>query len=176
MDCAQSVGTHTKFDKFRAVLLYLLHKLKDIPHVAETVLYKHLYFIDFDYYEKYEKQLIGATYLKNKFGPTPNEFFDWVNIMIMKGEIKKEEKPYYGRKQTKYFPLIKPGLHELEPKEIEIIDNVIKKLSNKNATQISDYSHRDVPYLAAEDGRIIEYESVFYRIAPYSVRECDECI
>jgi len=30
-----------------------------------TVLYKILYFIDFDYYEKYEEQLMGALYIKN---------------------------------------------------------------------------------------------------------------
>jgi hypothetical protein len=169
MDCQER-----KFEKFRVVLLYLLDKLKDEPHVAETVIYKHLYFIDFDYYEKYEKQLIGATYIKNKYGPTPNEFYDWANIMIMKGEIKRESKIYYGHRQIKYFPLKKPNLRDLESKEIEIIDNVIKKLSNKNGKQISKYSHKDIPYLAAEDNRIIEYESVFYRIAPYSVRECDE--
>ena len=39
-----------------------------------TVLYKLLYFIDFDYYEKFEDQLVGATYIKNHFGPTPVEF------------------------------------------------------------------------------------------------------
>jgi hypothetical protein len=38
-----------------------------------------------------------------------------------------------------------------------------------NAKQISDYSHGDVPWLTADDGGIIEYESVFYRTAPYSV-------
>ena len=34
-------------------------------NVGMTVLYKLLYFIDFDYYEKFEEQLIGATYIKN---------------------------------------------------------------------------------------------------------------
>ena len=34
-----------------------------------TVLYKLLYFIDFDYYEKFEEQLVGATYIKNHLDP-----------------------------------------------------------------------------------------------------------
>jgi len=39
-----------------------------------------------------------------------------------------------------------------------------------NASQISNYSHNDVPWLTAEDQSIIEYESVFYRAGAYSVR------
>src|SRR4030042_3366206 len=48
--------------KFKEVLLYILSKVGAKPNIGETVLYKLLYFIDFDFYEKYEEQLIGATY------------------------------------------------------------------------------------------------------------------
>src|SRR3990167_2158560 len=54
-----------KADKFRQVLLYILKKVGGKPNVGMTVLYKLLYFIDFDYYEKYEDQLMGLVYLKN---------------------------------------------------------------------------------------------------------------
>jgi hypothetical protein len=43
-----------------------------------------------------------------------------------------------------------------------------------NASQISEYSHNDVPWLTAKDGGIIDYESVFYRTPSYSVRSCSE--
>ncbi|GAJ05638.1 unnamed protein product, partial [marine sediment metagenome] len=38
------------------------------------------------------------------------------------------------------------------------------------ATEISNYSHKDVPWLTTNNGEIIDYESVFYRTKPYSVR------
>jgi transcriptional regulator with XRE-family HTH domain len=44
--------------KFKEVFLYVLNKVGAKPNVGETVLYKLLYFIDFDYYEQYEEQLI----------------------------------------------------------------------------------------------------------------------
>src|SRR3990170_1823251 len=56
--------------KFREVLLYILNKVGAKENIGETVIYKLLYFMDFDFYEKYEEQLIGATYQKNKYGPT----------------------------------------------------------------------------------------------------------
>ena len=65
-----------------------LGKVGAKPNVGETVLYKLLYFIDFNYYEKYEEQLIGATYIKNHHGPTPIEFQAIVNEMIEKKEIE----------------------------------------------------------------------------------------
>ncbi|MEK9185903.1 MAG: helix-turn-helix domain-containing protein, partial [Patescibacteria group bacterium] len=47
-------------NKFKEVLLYILGKIGSRPNIGQTVLYKLLYFIDFDYYEKFEEQLIGA--------------------------------------------------------------------------------------------------------------------
>jgi len=159
-------------EKFKEVLLYILNKVGSKPNIGETVLYKLLYFIDFDFYEKYEEQLIGATYIKNHYGPTPAEFEKVVRKMTDK-EIDRVKSSYFNFPQTKYLPLRKPDLTKLKASEIEVIDNVLNKLSDMNASQISDYSHNDVPWLTTEDGGIMEYESVFYRTAPYSVREYD---
>ena len=161
-------------DKFKEVLLYILNKIGSKPNVGETVIYKLLYFIDFDFYEKYEDQLIGATYLKNRYGPTPIEFKKLVEKMIKEKEITKIESEYFQYPQTKYLPLRPTDLEKLKANEIKIIDDVLKKLSDKSATQISEYSHNDVPWLTTDDGKAIEYESVFYRTSEYSVREYDE--
>ena len=157
-------------EKFKEVLLYILNKVGSKPNIGETVLYKLLYFADFDFYEKYEEQLIGATYIKNQYGPTPVEFEKVVAEIIDK-EIMKVENTYFNYPQRKYLPLRKADLSKLKANEIEVIDKVLDKLSDMNATQISEYSHNDVPWLTTEDNEIIEYESVFYRTPIYSVRE-----
>jgi len=158
-------------ETFKEVLLYILGKVGSKPNIGETVLYKLLYFIDFDYYEKYEEQLIGATYIKNKHGPTPVEFQKIVEKMIKEKEIEKVKSTYFTFPQTKYLPLRKPNLSKLKANEMELIEDVLCRLSDMNAVQISEYSHNDVPWLTTESGKEIEYESVFYRIAPYSVRD-----
>lgn len=158
-------------EKFKEVLLYILDKVGSKSNVGETVIYKLLYFIDFNFYEKYEEQLVGATYRKNHYGPTPIEFKKIVDKMIASEELVKVESNYFNHPQTKYLPLRKANLVILKANEIAVIDDVLRKLADMNATQISDYSHGDVPWLTAENGGIIEYESVFYRTAPYSVRE-----
>jgi len=157
-------------EKFKEVLLYILGKVGSKSNVGQTVLYKLLYYIDFDFYERYEEQLIGATYIKNHHGPTPKEFIKIVEEMEGEDLIKVDDE-YFKYPQTKYLPKRKPDLTKLKAHEIKMIDEVIERLSDLNATEISEYSHNDVPWQATEEGEIIDYESVFYRTPPYSVRD-----
>lgn len=157
--------------KFKEVLLYILGKVGAKPNVGETVLYKLLYFIDFNYYEKYEEQLIGATYIKNHHGPTPIEFQSIVNEMIENKEIEVVKSKYFQHLQKKYLPHREPELSGFNANEIKVIDDVLQKLSSMNAATISEYSHQDVPWMVTPDRQKIDYESVFYRTPAYSVRE-----
>jgi len=160
-------------EKFKEVLLYILNKVGSKPNVGETVLYKLLYFIDFDFYEKYEEQLMGATYKKNYYGPTPLEFKNIVKKLIGR-DIEKVKSRYFQYPQNKYLPLRKPNLDKLKANEIKVIDEVLDRLSNYDAYGISEYSHNDIPWLTTEKGDIIDYEKVFYRTFPYSVRNYSE--
>jgi len=160
-------------EKFKEVLLYILGEVGSKPNIGQTVLYKLLYFIDFNYYEKYEEQLIGATYIKNHHGPTPKEFIKIVKEMEGKDLVKIQDK-YFKYPQTKYMPLKDPDLSKLNARELNVIDDVLNKLADMNASQISEYSHNDVPWMTTEEGDVIDYESVFYRTTPYSVRDYSE--
>ena len=161
-------------DKFKEVLLYILNKVGSKPNIGETVIYKLLYFMDFNFYEKYEEQLIGATYKKNNYGPTPIEFKKIVDQMAEKKELMRVDDKYFQYPQTKYLPLRTPDLRKLQAHELKVIDDVLDKLSDLNASAISKYSHNDVPWLTTDNGKIIDYEKVFYRTSSYSVRSYDE--
>ncbi|MEA3506115.1 MAG: helix-turn-helix domain-containing protein, partial [Elusimicrobiota bacterium] len=93
-------------DKFKQVLLYILEKCGAKPNVGETVLYKLLYFIDFNYYETFEEPLMGESYRRIKYGPAPSHFNMVVDEMITAREIKKVTTEYFGRRQKKYLPLV----------------------------------------------------------------------
>jgi transcriptional regulator with XRE-family HTH domain len=161
-------------EKFKEVLLYILDKVGSKANIGETVIYKLLYFIDFNFYEKHEEQLMGAQYMKNRYGPTPVEFAKIVDQMVKNHEVEKVKSKYFEHPQTKYLPLRKPDLSNLTAGELTVIEDVLNRLSDMNAKQISDYSHDDIPWKTAKEGEIIEYESVFYRTPGYSVREYEE--
>ncbi len=158
-------------DKFKQIFLYILERVGNRPNVGMTVLYKLLYFIDFDYYEKYEEQIMGLTYIKNHHGPTPKEFIKVVEEMKAAGEIEEIKSKYFTYEQKKYLPVIHADLSKISGRELELIDNVLSRLAGKSAVELSDYSHQDIPWMVGELGKDISYESVFYRGTDHSVRE-----
>jgi uncharacterized phage-associated protein len=69
---------------------------------------------------------------------------------------------------------VKADLKELKASEAEVIDRVIEQMSDWSASAISEYSHKDMPWLVSKDGEEINYELAFYREAPFSVRNYGE--
>jgi transcriptional regulator with XRE-family HTH domain len=160
-------------EKFEQTLLYILAKIGGKPNIGQTALYKLLYFIDFDYYEKFEEQLIGAKYIKNHYGPTPVMFAKLINGFEKDGKVEKIRSKFYKHEQTKY--LVNPNkaldLSALSAQELAHIDWEIDRLGDLTASQISALSHLDTPWVAAKDREALEYEHVFYRPEETSVRE-----
>jgi len=163
-------------EKLREVLLYLLEKVGAKPNVGETVLYKLLYFIDFDYYEKYGRSITGLSYVRNHFGPTPvsKTFASIVESMKDADELVVIETPYFSHKLKKYLPTVKPSLDKLSAKELDHINDEIIRLADKSATELSDLSHLDTPWLASKDKEVIDYQLVMYRTSATSVREYED--
>jgi len=165
-----------KIDKFKDILLYILEKCAGKPNIGETLLYKLLYFSDFNYYEIYEEHLTGAEYRKLPFGPVPQKLDSIIKQMIASKMIKRFKTEYHGYPQTRYIPLTKPNLISLKASEKDILDKVIEQFSDWSASAISDYSHKDMPWLATKDGEVIDYELAFYREYPYSARTYNDDI
>ncbi|MFA6397211.1 MAG: type II toxin-antitoxin system antitoxin SocA domain-containing protein, partial [Sulfurimonas sp.] len=160
-------------EKFKQVLLYVLEKTAGKPNVGMTVLYKLLYFIDFDYYEKYEEQLMGLTYIKNHYGPSPREFFKVVEEMKKNGELEEVKSSYFTHEQKKFLPHIKMDVSRLNAQEIMMVDSVLTRYADRSAKELSELSHEDTPWISAEIGENMEYEHVFYRPEKLSVRQYD---
>lgn len=159
-----------KIDKFRNVLLYILERCAGKPNVGETVLYKLLYFSDFNHYERYESHLTGSQYRKLPYGPVPQKLDTVINQMIKKGQLQRMKSAYHGYPQTRYIPMEKADLTKMSAAEKETIDQVIDRFSDWSAVAISEYSHKDMPWRASEEGEVIDYELAFYRESPFSAR------
>jgi transcriptional regulator with XRE-family HTH domain len=162
---------HHRIEKFKNVLLYLLERCGGKPNVGETVLYKLLYFADFNFYSLYEEQMTGATYRKLQYGPVPREFGEIVKDMVRRKDLTSVKDDFYGYQQTRYIPLKKADLSQLTAAEKTVLDSVVERFSDKSAKWLSDYSHEDIPWKATAEKDVIDYELVFYRTPAYSVRD-----
>lgn len=171
----RDIDPQTNPEKLREVLLYVLEKVGAKPNVGETVLYKLLYFIDFDYYEKTGQSITGLTYIRNHYGPTPTrDFVSVVEGMKSRDELEVLETKYFKNNQKKYLPHKRVELSKLSANELQHIDETVTRLSDKSASELSELSHYDMPWLAAKSGEPIEYRGVFYRTRITAVTEPED--
>jgi transcriptional regulator with XRE-family HTH domain len=158
-------------EKFKQVLLYIVNKVGNRPNIGQTAIYKLLYFIDFDYYEKYQEYLIGATYIKNTHGPTPISFAKIARDLEHQGELVEVMSKYFQYDQKKYLVTNEPQVSELNARELKHIDDELERLSSKTANELSLMSHIDTPWKVAQDKQVLNYRHVFYRSDETSVAE-----
>jgi hypothetical protein len=111
----------------------------------------------------------------NHFGPTPgDQFADIVSGMISAGEIDIAETPYFAHTQKKYLPTVEADISVLSAEEIKHIDSELFRLGDKSATQLSEFSHLDMPWIAAKMHGVIDYQVAMYRSDATSVQESDD--
>ena len=159
--------------KIQDILIHLLEKCAGKPNIGESMLYNLLYFLDFNHYELYETQLTGMTYKKRSFGPFP---FEWASIiaqMKKKNLIQQIKTNYLGLAHSRYIPLAKADLGKLKASEMNVMDRVFDQFSDWSAETLSSYISGDMPIITTKEGEVIDYELVFYREPPYSVRNYD---
>lgn len=156
-------------DRFKNFVHYVIFKTSSMPKVGATVLNKILYFTDFNYFEVFMDKLSTEDYIKQKYGPVP---FD-IDVVIkeLKNDmlITKDERINGIYSQTKYSSLVKPTLSDFTEEQIKFIDDSIEKYSKLNAKELTELSHKDTPYIAANDYETLNYKLVFYRDAELAV-------
>jgi transcriptional regulator with XRE-family HTH domain len=158
-------------EKFKQILLYIISKVGGRPNIGQTAIYKLLYFIDFDYYEKYQEYLTGAKYIKNTHGPTPISFAKISRDLEKKGKLVEVKNKYFDFDQTKYIVTSEPEVTLLSAEQLKHIDDELVRLATKSAKELSDLSHKDTPWKVAKDRQELNYRHVFYRPDETSVSD-----
>ena len=157
-------------EKLRNLILFILEKCGGKPNLGEIVLYKLLYFIDFEATEVLGHPITGMPYVRLQYGPVPRkkEYDQVLEIMIEREELKIFSHEYYGHRQKRYVNLCEPDSKIFSKEEEEIINRNLMQLSDMKAAEIAHYVHGDVPWKKTTDGDVIDYNLAFQRELPYS--------
>lgn len=163
-------------EKFKAMIHYIISKCEAKDNLGRVVLFKLLYFSDFDNYEKYECSITGETYIRQRMGPVPKHFKKAIRELINENKVNEKSELIINYHKYKYSSLVKPNINVFSSDELEVINDTINRISHYSSREISEYSHGDIPWRIAKEGEPLNYESVFYREEEYSVREYDDWI
>ena len=98
-------------NKFKAMIHYIISKCEAKDNFARVVLFKLLYFADFDNYEKYEKSISGETYIRKERGPVPSHFSEAISELIREGKIDESSEKVINYFKYKYSSLTDPDFY-----------------------------------------------------------------
>jgi hypothetical protein len=144
--------------KLRAAIL---HTCEAVPpdRLGAVKLHKVLYFLDMIHYAQTGSSVTGATYKKRPFGPTCVQLLPILRDMQNEGSIHIRDVDFHGLRKKEYIGLDREEAGVLNQAELDLLDEVIQFVCDKNSAKtISEYSHK-LPWEMAEFGEVIPYES-----------------
>lgn len=157
-------------DRLRELILYIAEKLEDDPNFGRTKLAKIIYFSDMESFRLHRKPVTGSAWFRDNFGPTPENFLETLDALKDAGNISEREREYFGQTQKRIEVLSQPTLDLLSSRELGIVDRVIERFADWNASDLSHLSH-GVAWRLSKDERFIPYEYALYSDEPLTEEE-----
>jgi len=149
--------------KYKEVILYLAEKLGG-EIKGKKKLAKLLYFVDFDFFEKFQKSLTGDVYKALPMGPFPVTMEKVLNNMVNEEKITiKLEKERIDYNPTEIYRVKKKMAGNFSKEERQILDRVVLKYGHLSGKQLEDLTHAEAPYIGTAPNQEIAYELAFYR-------------
>ncbi|MCY4525010.1 MAG: Panacea domain-containing protein [Anaerolineaceae bacterium] len=156
--------------RLRELILYIAEKLKDDPAFGRVKLVKIIYFADMESFRLTRQPVTGSAWFRDNFGPTPENFLETLDALKAAGNITESEREYFGRMQKRINVLSEPTIGLLSSRELGIVDRVIERFADWNASELSRHSY-GVAWRLSEGERYIPYEYARYSDEPLSDEE-----
>lgn len=142
------------YEKYKQMILAFLRKGGVIP---KTKLAKLLYFADFAWFYYNLQSMSGMQYRKIQYGPVSDTYFRIIDEMFDKGEIAITQTKDGAMLISQTRSGAKINLSKINKKEEELIENIEEKWKGKKTNEIVDFTHKQLPYLYAQDNQIVSY-------------------
>ena len=147
-------GRPRKVLKFEQMYLYILQHFRD--GIPKTKLAKLLYLADFSKFYDELEPMSGVAYIKRKYGPvadiffeTTDNFYDEGKLDIIPEEFTLKIKPLERHEDFEY---------DLLPQaDIDRIDKICDLWHDKRTAEIVNFTHHQKPWMACRNGEAIPY-------------------
>ncbi len=149
--------------KYKNTVLFFANKIRN-GTLGKLKLMKLLYYLDFDFFEKYGRSLTGDEYLRFENGPVPR--MGEKTLKHMRGkEIKivnrKMQNGYSDQQHIE--PLIEFNPKFFSKEEILMMEEIANKWERFTGTEMKNASHGEAPWIATKPNDVIDYNLSYYR-------------
>jgi len=149
--------------KYKNAVLFFANRIQN-GTLGKLKMMKLLYFLDFDFFEKYGKPVTGDEYLRFDNGPVPR-----LAEKILKGMNGKEikisnKKVADGLRDQQHIEALCPyDMNIFSREELMMLEEIAGKWEKFSGTEMKNASHGEAPWIATEPDGIIDYNLAYYR-------------
>lgn len=147
--------------KLAEVMLYIAKKCEEDKSFGLTKLNKILFLADFVAYGVYGVPLTDTQYRHAPQGPVAEDYQSALTELRGSGRGTIRETVFFGFPQKRLVAHDEPDLSWLTPEQRELLDRALRYCDDKNGSELSELSHRMLPWLYTREGERIPFEWVF---------------
>ena len=129
------------------------------PGVLKTKLNKLLFYADFKHFKEYALSITGAEYAHVPFGPAPDNYEMYYASLNSQKAIEFIEQPYPSGYVGEIIKATRESdLSLFSPSELRVMASVMDDFASYNASDIAEFSHKELGYQKTSDGDLISYK------------------
>ncbi|MFA6056427.1 MAG: type II toxin-antitoxin system antitoxin SocA domain-containing protein [Thermodesulfovibrionales bacterium] len=149
--------------KYKNIVLFFANKIKN-GTLGKLKLMKLLYFLDFDFFEKYGQSVSKDEYLRFENGPVPRMAEKILKQMNGK-EIKISKiKIGFGYNDKQHIePLKDFDISLFTKEELMMLEEIADKWERFSGSEMKTASHGEAPWIATKPNQVIDYNLAYYR-------------
>lgn len=149
--------------KYKNLILFFANKIKN-GTLGKLKIMKLLYFLDFDYFEKYGKSVSGDEYLRFDNGPIPRMAEKILKKMNGKDiKIIKRKIGFGYNDQQHIEPLKEFDVNLFSKEELLMMEETANKWEKFSGAEMKNASHGEAPWIATKPNSVIDYNLSYYR-------------
>ncbi|MBU1921790.1 SocA family protein [Patescibacteria group bacterium] len=150
-------------EKYKNIILFFANKIKN-GTLGKLKIMKLLYFLDFDYFEKYGKSVSGDEYLRFENGPIPRMGEKMLKKMSGKDVRIIRKKMSFGYNDQQHIePLKDFDVKFFSKEELLFLDETANKWEEFTGAEMKSASHGEAPWIATKADDVIDYNLAYYR-------------
>ena len=150
-------------NKYKNTILFFAQRIQN-GTLGKLKLMKLLYFLDFDFFEKYGRSVTGDEYLRFEYGPVQRMGEKMLKKMSGR-EIKITKRTVAGglNDQMHIAALKDFDVSVFSKEELLMLEEVASKWEKFAGAEMKNASDGEAPWIATKPNDVIDYNLAFYR-------------
>ena len=149
--------------KYKNVVLFFAKKVQN-GTLGKLKMMKLLYFLEFDFFEKYGKSVTGDLYLRFENGPIPQMAEKILKEMNGKDIKITKRKIADGYNDQQHIESLKDfDMNLFTKEELMMMEEVADKWEKFSGSEMKMATHGEAPWIATKPNDIIDYNLAYYR-------------